>query len=75
VIMGEFGCPNNYPLAKITNLYQMIIADSIGGGLSGVMPYSWGPPGPNRLGGSGSFCIYTDDTSVCERLRNLAPSG
>jgi endo-1,4-beta-mannosidase len=73
VINGEFGCPNTYALAKITNLYQTIVADSLGGGLSGVMPYSWGPPGPNSLGGPGSFCIYTDEKSVCELLRDLAP--
>jgi hypothetical protein len=71
--MGEFGCPNNYAPAKITNLYETIVANSIGGGLCGVMPYSWGPPDRNLMGGSGSFCIYTDDTSVCELLRNLAP--
>ncbi len=58
---------------KITNLYQTIIANSINGGLCGVMPYFWGPPGPNAMRGSGSFCTCTDDTSVCELLRNMAP--
>ncbi len=73
VIVDEFGYPNNYPVSRITNLYQTIISRSFEEGAPGVMPYSWGPPGPNHLGDPGSFCIYTDDSEVCKVLRDLAP--
>jgi endo-1,4-beta-mannosidase len=73
VINGEFGYYTNFARSRISNLYQTITTASFSGGLSGVMPYSWGPPGPNYFGDVGSFCIYTGDAGLCELLRDLAP--
>jgi mannan endo-1,4-beta-mannosidase len=73
LIMGEFGYPNNYPESKIENLYGAVNSISLNAGVAGVMPYSWGPPGPNHFGDPGSFCMYTDDAGICAQLRSLAP--
>ena len=75
VILDEFGCPDNYAVSRIANLYRTIITSSFSEGLCGVMQYSWGPPGPSQLGGPGSFCIDTRDAEICTIMRDLAPKG
>ncbi len=72
-IVDEFGCFNTTPLQTIKNLYTTVITNSFAAGASGVMPYSWGPPGPHYWGGKGGYNIYTDDTELCNLLKNLAP--
>ncbi len=72
-VVGEFGCVHTQPLQTVLNLYSTIITNSLAQGASGVMPYSWGPDGPNGWGGTGGFCSYIDDTEICTLLKNLAP--
>jgi endo-1,4-beta-mannosidase len=69
-VVGEFGCTNEKPLQTILNLYETVMDTAIEEGARSLMPYSWGPVGPQGNGGLGSFNMYTDDTEICELLRS-----
>lgn len=73
IILGELGYTNDIPRDKYLNIYQSVISISLHEGVSGVIPYSWGPLGPNNWGGRGGFCMYTNDQDICDLLKGLAP--
>jgi mannan endo-1,4-beta-mannosidase len=69
-IIGEFGCINTVKREIILNLYKTVMDAAFDQGAAGVIPFSWGPKGPNGWGGPGSFAMYTGDTKICNLLKN-----
>jgi endo-1,4-beta-mannosidase len=72
IVFGEFGFVNTTSDIVLRNLYATVLGRVFELGGSGGLPYSWGPPGPNGWGGSGSFCLYSDRASVCSTLSDIS---
>lgn len=73
VIIGEYGCVTTNSITTMSNLYRTVAAMAFSAGASGCLVYSWGPPGPNGYGGTGSFDIYINYPDLCFLLKGLAP--
>ncbi|HEX2952758.1 MAG TPA: hypothetical protein VHR47_02095 [Bacillota bacterium] len=73
IILGELGYTNDIPRDKYLNIYQSVISIILNEEVSGVIPYSWGPLGPNNWGRRGGFNMYINDQDICDLLKGLAP--
>jgi hypothetical protein len=72
VVLGEFGLTLDHPLAQQEALYATIMDAAIAEGVDGIMPYAWGPLGPNGWGADGGHDLYTDHAAMCALVRSRA---
>lgn len=73
VLLGEFGLTMDHSVAQIEALYETVIDAANVENTPGILPYAWGPPGPNGWGGSGGYDLYSSAPEVCAVVKSRAP--
>lgn len=73
VILGEFGLTFDHPQVQVEALYETVMDAAIAEDTPGIMPYAWGPAGPNGWGGSGGYDLHTNRPEVCALVKARAP--